>query len=165
MRGTLAGASLAAVAVASLAIGSFGGGPGVESAAAAAKRAAKATAVSADRSGTAVVRITHNAEPWAGTTVRWHGNDVAVSRGAPTRAGKVGAELLVVDGILYGVDPDVEGGWIQFGSPEAIDPDSGTTPGEYLAAVREDTGGATLRRITDGRAAPLTSHLGDGSTV
>ncbi|NUT56535.1 MAG: hypothetical protein HOQ03_11220 [Thermoleophilia bacterium] len=31
---------------------------------------------------------------------------------------------------------------------ESIDPGSGTTPAEYLVAVREDVGGATLRRLT-----------------
>jgi hypothetical protein len=162
---SMAGAVAVVVAIAaSLTVGPLGGS-GVESAAAAVERAAEFTAASADRSGTAVVRITHNAELWAGTTVHWHGNDVAVSRDAPTRPGRAGAELLVVDGILYGVEPGVEGGWIKFGSPDVIDPDSGTTPAEYLAAVREDTGGATLRRITAGMASPLTTHLNDGTTV
>jgi hypothetical protein len=160
-----AGAVAAVVAVAaSLAVGPFGGS-GVESATAAVKRAAKVTAASADRSGTAVVRITHNDELWAGTTIRWHGSDVAISRDAPRRYRKAGLELIVVDGILYGVDRGVEGGWIELGSTASIDPDSGTTPAEYLAAVREDTGGGTLRRITGAMAAPLTTHLDDGSTV
>ena len=165
MQVSLAGAAAVVVAVAaSLAIGPLGGS-GVESATAAIQRAATATAASADRSGTAIVRITHDDELWAGTTIRWHGSDIAISRDAPQRYRKVGLELLVVGGIPYGVDPGVESGWIQLGSPDAIDPESGTTPAEYLAAVREDTGGATLRRITGGMAAPLTSHLGDGSTV
>ena len=162
---SMAGAVAVVVALAaSLTVGPFGGS-GVESATAAVERAATKTAASADRSGTAVVRITHNGDVWAGTTVHWHGNDVAVGRDAPARPGRVGAELLVVDGILYGVDPGVEGGWLKLGSPDAIDPDSGTTPAEYLAAVREDTGGATLRRITGAMASPLTTRLDDGSTV
>jgi hypothetical protein len=160
-----AGAAAAVVAVAaSLTVGPLGG-TGVESATAAIKRAAAATAASADHSGTAVVRITHGGELWAGTTVLWHGTDVAVSRDAPPRPGNVGAELLVVDGILYGVDPGVEGGWLELGSPNAIDPDSGTTPAEYLAAVQEDTGGATLSRVTGAMSSPLTTHLDDGSAV
>jgi hypothetical protein len=162
---SMAGAvAVVAAAVASLTVGPLGG-PGVESATAAFKRAATATAASAERSGTAVVRITHHDELWAGTTIRWHGDDVAISRDAPQQYRKVGLELLVVDGILYGVDPGVESGWLKLGSPSAIDPDSGTTPVEYLAAVRDDTGGATLRRITGAMASPLTTHLDDGSTV
>lgn len=51
------------------------------------------------------------------------------------------------------------------GRPENIDPDSGTTPGETLAAVREDVGGASLRRITDGMTGLSMRTLGDGSTV
>ena len=51
------------------------------------------------------------------------------------------------------------------GSPTNIDPDSGTTPAEYLAAVREDVGGATLRRFTRGMAGLAASKLADGSSV
>jgi hypothetical protein len=65
---------------------------------------------------------------------------------------------------MYGIDPD-DGGWVVLGSPDSIDPDSGTTPDEYLAAVREDVGGATLRRITDGMTGLTTRQLDDGSTV
>jgi hypothetical protein len=166
VRISTAGALVTVAALAALLALDPVGGSGVESATAAIKRAASATAASADLSGMAVVRITHDDGLWAGTTVQWHGRDVAVSRDAPRRPGsKVGAELLVVDGVLYGVDPGVEDGWIRLGSPSAIDPNSGTTPAEYLAAVREDTGGATLRRITGAMTAPLTAHLGDGSTV
>jgi hypothetical protein len=74
-----------------------------------------------------------------------------------------GLELRVVDGTLYG--PDADGGWVVLGNPENIDPDSGTTPDEYLAAVREDIGGVTLRRITDGMTGLKTRQLDDGSTV
>lgn len=56
-------------------------------------------------------------------------------------------------------------GWVVLGNPENIDPGSGTTPEEYLATVREDTGGATLRRITDAMTGLTTRQLGDGSTV
>jgi hypothetical protein len=55
--------------------------------------------------------------------------------------------------------------WVNIGSPNSIDPDSGTTPDEYLAAVREDVGGATLRRITNGMTGLTTRALDDGSTV
>jgi hypothetical protein len=162
---SVAGVSLAAVAaaVAFLTVGSPNGGPGVENAVAAVKRAATVTAASAERSGTAVVRITHNGELWAGTTIRWHGDDVAVSRDALPRLGRrVGSELLVVDGILYGT----EGGrWVVLGPESSIDPGSGTTPDEYLAAVREDVGGVTLRRIAGGVSGLTTRRLGDGSTV
>jgi hypothetical protein len=162
---SMAGAiAIVAAAVGSLTVGPLGGS-GVERATAAFERAATTTAASADRSGTAVVRISHNDELWAGKSIRWYENDVAISRDISHRPGKAGDELLVVDGILYGVEPGVEGGWLKLGSPNAIDPDSGTTPAEYLAAVREDTGGVTLRRVTGAMASPLTSHLDDGSTV
>jgi hypothetical protein len=51
------------------------------------------------------------------------------------------------------------------GSPSSVDPDSGTTPDEILAAVREDVGGATLRRITGGMTGLTASEADDGSTV
>ncbi len=107
-------------------------------------------------------RITHNGKLWAGTTIRWYDRDVAVSRDAPQRNGKVGSRFLVVDGTLYGLD--VTGGWVKLGNPENIDPDSGTTPDEYLAAVREDIGGVTLHRMVDGMTGLTTRRLGDGST-
>jgi hypothetical protein len=159
-------ASLAAAAAvaAVLTVASPVVGPGVASAAAAVRKAATVTAASAERSGTAVVRITHNSTIWAGTTIRWHDQDLAVSRDAPRRPGKAGSELLVVDGTLYGIDP-ADGGWVVLGNPEHIDPDSGTTPDEYLTAVREDIGGTTLRRISDGMTGLTTRQLGDGSTV
>jgi hypothetical protein len=147
-----------------LTVSSPGVGPGVASAAAAVRKAATVTAASAERSGTAVVRITHAGQPWAGVTIHWHGRDLSVSAGFPQRPGKAGSELRVVDGTMYGIDPD-RGGWVVLGSPGSIDPGSGTTPDEYLAAVREDVGGATLRRITDGMTEPTRRRLGDGSTV
>ena len=160
------GVSLAAAAavVALLSVGSPGGGPGVENATAAVRQAATLTAASAERSGTAVVRITHGGELWAGRTIRWHGGDLAVSDQAPRRGRRPGSHMLLVDGLLYGIDP-ADGGWVVLGPPESIDPDSGTTPDEYLAAVREDVGGATLRRITDGMTGLTTRQLDDGSTV
>jgi hypothetical protein len=48
----------------------------------------------------------------------------------------------VVDGVLYGISP-IDGRWVRLGSPERIDPRTGTTPDEYLDAVREDVGGVT----------------------
>ena len=163
---TAAGASLATVSAvaALLVLGSPGGGPAVEDAVAAVKRAAVTTAASGDRSGTAVIRITHDSELWAGTTIRWHNDDIAISRDTPGRSGKAGAEMRVVDGILYGIDPG-EGGWVEMGSPASIDPDSGTTPAEHFAAVREDVEGVTLRRLGDNMTGLTTTRLEDGSTV
>jgi hypothetical protein len=43
--------------------------------------------------------------------------------------------------------------------------DSGTIPDEYLAAVREDVGGVTLLRITNGMTGLTTIELDDGSAV
>jgi hypothetical protein len=154
----------AAAVAAVLAVGLPGAGPGVANAAAAVREAATVTAAAAERSGVAVVQITHDGALWAGTTVRWNGEDLAVARIGGSRAGKAGSKLLLVDGTLYGSGP-VGDGWVVLGDPDDIDPDSGTTPPEYLATVREDTGGATLRRITDAMTALTTRRLGDGSTV
>lgn len=162
VRATTIAASLAAtVAVAAfLTVGS----PGAGSAAAAVRKAATVTAASAERSGTAVVRITHGGRPWTGATIRWHGRDLAVSRDVPGRTRTAGSKLLVVHGVLYGVSP-IDGGWVKLGSPQSIDPRTGTTPDEYLDAVREDVGGVTLRRIIGGMTDLTTHRLGDGSTV
>jgi hypothetical protein len=51
------------------------------------------------------------------------------------------------------------------GPPDSIDPDSGTTPSEYLTATREDVGGVTLRRIIDGITGLTRSRLADGAVV
>jgi hypothetical protein len=152
-----------ATAAAVLTIVSPGVGPaGVESATAAVQAAAAATALPAERSGTAVVRITRDGKLWAGSTLRWNGGDLAVSQAAPTRARRPGSGLLLVDEMLYGMD---EGGWVALGSPDGIDPGSGTTPAEYLAALRRDVGGGTLRTITGGMTGLTTRPLDDGSTV
>lgn len=155
----------AAIVAALLTFASPGSGPGVENAAAAVRKAVRTTAASADRSGTAVVRITHNGDDWAGTTIRWNGADLAVTSDSPRRPGGARAVLLVVGGTLYGIDPAVPGGWLELGDPASIDPDSGTTPSEYLAAVREDVGGVTLRRITANMTDLHERRLPDGSTV
>jgi hypothetical protein len=126
------------------------------------RKAGALTAASAERSGTAAVRITHDGKLWAGSRIRWNGDDVAIGREVPRR-GKVGDELRVVDGTLYGLTP--EGDWQAMGSPSSIDPDSGTTPAEYLASVREDVGGVTLRRITAAMSGLTTQRLDDGSVV
>ena len=153
----------AAVAVIA-ALGLRDGPAGLQDAAAAIRAAAAASAAPAERSGTAVVRITHDGELWAGSTLRWNGGDLAVSRVSPTRYRRPGSEWLVVDGMMYGID-EGDGGWVEMGSPDSIDPGSGTTPAEYLAALRRDAGGETLRRITAGMTSPTTTALADGSTV
>jgi hypothetical protein len=152
-----------AAGVAALTVGPRGGTPGVEDATAAVRKAATATAAAADRSGTAVVRISHDGELWAGSTIRWNGDDISVRNDSPDRAGKVGGLTLVVGGTLYARDPRT-GEWLDQGSPANIDPDSGTTPTETLAAVREDVGGVTLRRLARGVTGFSTSRVG-GSTV
>jgi hypothetical protein len=156
------GASLVAVAVTAAVL--TGGSPGGEDAVAAITRAATVTAASAERSGRAVVRITHDGTPWAGSTIRWHDDDLAVFQDSPTRSGKAGSPLLLVDGMMYGIDPR-DGVWVVLGSPKSIDAGSGTTPGEYLAAVREDVGGGTLHRLTTAMSGLTTSSRAGGSTV
>jgi hypothetical protein len=76
---------------------------------------------------------------------------------------KVGDAFRLVSGTFYALDP--EGRWQDQGSPRNIDPDSGTTPAEYLAAVHDDIGGATLTRITRAMTGLTTDHRADGSTV
>jgi hypothetical protein len=156
-----AGAALAvaAVVVAFVTVGSSG----VPSAAAAFEKAAAVTAASAERSGTAEVRMTHDGELWAERTIRWNRDDLQLSSDSPVRVRRPGTDMLVVDGVVYGID--IDGKWVAMGSPKNIDPDSGTTPDEYLVAVREDVGGATLRRITNSMTGLTTRTLGDGSTV
>ena len=163
--GLSAAGALVAVAavVAMLTVASPGGGPGVEDAAAAVSTAAAVTAASAERSGTAVVHMTRDGETWTAATIRWNGDDIAVTQDAPRRSGKPGRPMLVVGGVLYGFEQGF--GWVAFGDPGSIDPDSGTTPAETLAAVREDVGGATLRRILDGMTGLTVRELGDGTAV
>jgi hypothetical protein len=163
-RGLAVGGALAAAAAvaAILVVAPPGAGPSVANAAAAVRKAATVTAAEAERSGTAVVRITHNDTAWAGSTIHWHGQDLSLTSDAPGRFGRAGSEFRVVGGTMYGID---DGDWVVLGSPDSIDPGSGTTPDEYLAAVREDVGGATLRRITDGMTDPTTRQLPDGATV
>lgn len=162
----LVGASLAgvSVAVAALTVALLVTGSGSSDARAAVRKAATVTAASADGSGTATVRITHDGELWAAKRISWNGNDLSVADTSPGRDGRAGGEMRVVDGMMYAPDPRGHG-WIELGPPESVDPDSGTTPAEYLAAVREDVGGETLRRITDGITGLGTQRLADGSTV
>ena len=151
----------ALVAVTAVVAYSTIGSSGVPSADAAFQKAATVTADSAQRSGTVAVRMTHDGQPWAGTAVQWNGADVAISRDK-LPIGRDVPHWLVVDGLVYAV----EGGrWLEMGSPKNIDPDSGTTPGEYLSAARDDVGGTTLHRITNGMTGLTTRTLADGSAV
>ena len=140
-----------------------GGAGGVPDAAAAMQRAVRLTADSAERSGTAVVRITRDGGVWAQTTILWHDEDISVGRDSPARP-ENRYPMLVVGGVLYMHDPRVDR-WVAFGDPSSIDPDSGTTPSEYLAAAREDIGGTTLRRITEAMSGLTTTRREDGLTV
>jgi hypothetical protein len=163
---TAAGVALAAAAAvaAFLTVGSSGVTPGVDNAAAAIKKAATMTAASADRSGTVDVRITHDGRLWTGKLIRWNGNDVELNDS--TRWPQSGYPLLVVDGIMYGHDPGHEG-WVELGPTSSIDPGSGTTPTEQLAAIREDVGGTTLRRMIAAMTSSglTTTDQRDGSTT
>ena len=162
VRTAAAGAAVAAAVALALPLAPRGGGPGVGSASAAIRHAATLTAASAEQSGTALVRMTHDGDLWAGRTIRWNGDDLAV-RDLGDRPSS-GGRLLVVGGMMYGPDPE-NGGWLLLGSPDSIDPGSGTMPTDYLAAVREDVGGRTLQRIGEGMTRPTTRTLDDGSIV
>jgi hypothetical protein len=120
---------------------------------------------------TAVVKMTVGGQPWAGKTVQWHGEDIAITDDAgPSRPASFEDPgpgeprgVRVVDGVLYG--PDLDHGWVNLGDPSHIDPDSGTTPAETMAAIREDVDGATLDRLADGMSGWTTDGQADGSTV
>jgi hypothetical protein len=158
----VAGAALVAAAVvaAFVTIGGIGVG-GVESASAEVRGAAKATAASADSSGTVTVEITHDGELWAGKTVSWFGGDLSLHDFSPSRLGS--GELRIVDGMMYGHDD--EGRSVELGSADSVDPASGTTSDEYLAITRADVTGDTLNRVTAGMTGLTTELLDDGSTV
>ncbi len=66
--------------------------------------------------------------------------------------------------MLYGHDPHYEG-WVKVGPVSSIEPGSGTTPTEQLGAIREDVGGATLRRMVAAMTGLATAHQSDGSTI
>ena len=157
----LSAVGAAAVAAVALVAYSTVGSSGVPDATAAFQKAAARSAASAAESGTAVVRITHDGDLWAGSTIRWHGDDLVVASDSPGRNGRRKSPLVVVNGLVYMVD---NGHWVAMGSPKNIDPDSGTTPAEYQAALREDVGGPTLRRVTEGMTGLTTHSLADGST-
>jgi hypothetical protein len=162
---------IAAAAVAALALGTAGsntggtpGGVAVRDPAAALRKAAVLTSAASDQSGKAAVRVAKDGQPWAGKTVNWNGDDIAVVDDAPPRPGTPGREFRVVDRIFYGPNPEGDG-WLAMGSPENIDPDSGTTPLEILAAVREDTAGDTFDRITGGMTDLQTQTGEDGAVT
>ncbi len=151
-----------AAAVTLIAVGSPLG-PLTVSPAAAMEQAASVSAQAAESSGTVHIEITENGAPWVSKTLRWNGTDLAISGDDPSRVGR--GDLLVVDGIMYGPNPEVTDSWIELGSPDSVDPDSGTTPAEYLAAVTEDVGGESMRRITAEMIELTTSQSEDGSTL
>lgn len=126
------------------------------------ERAVLASTQAADESGTVSVHITRNGEVWASRTVRWHGEDLSLTNDVAL-AGR--GDMLVVDGMMYAPDDESPGGWMELGPPESIDPGSGTTPDEYIQAIREDVGGDTLRRITEAMDEPTSRETPDGSTV
>jgi hypothetical protein len=142
-----------------------GGAAVVHDPAAALRLAAAVTSGAAQDSGVAVVRVTQNGQPWAGKTVTWHGDDIAIVE--DTRSRNSNNQTRIVDGVLYalGAWPGQDDGWVDLGSPANIDPDSGTTPLEILAAVRADSAGQTLARITGSMTGLTTTTGPDGSVT
>jgi hypothetical protein len=153
-----AAAFIAAIVV--VAVGWPGGSPVAP--AAAIEQAGTVSAQAAEQSGTVAIEVTQDGNPWGARTVRWNGADISVTNADPGRVGR--ADLVVVDGTLYGPNPASDDGWLELGDAASIDPDSGTTPDEYLATVRADAGGDTLRRITEAMA-DLTTSPGDAGSV
>jgi hypothetical protein len=160
-----AGVALAAVAAVAVfvAVGSPVGTVGVENASAAIKKAVTLSAGSAQQSGTVNVRMTHDGELWVSKVIRWNGDNIAISDHSPGGPSS-GSPLLVVNGMLYGHDPHYRG-WVKVGPVSSIEPGSGTTPTEQLSAIREDVGGATLRRMVAAMTGLTTVHHSDGSTI
>jgi hypothetical protein len=157
-----AGALVTVLVVAILVAGSPVGSQAVPPAAAM-EHAVEVTATAAGESGIVDVEMTQDGELWAAKTVHWNGDDLSITDGDPAGFGR--RDLLVVDWMMYGHDPEAPGRWIELGSPDSIDPGTGTTPDDYLTAVHEDAGGETLRRITSAMT-DLTSGAGaDGSTI
>ncbi len=157
-------AAAVAVAVAVIVtVGSPAGPVGVQSAAAAVKKAVTLSAVSAQQSGTVHVQITHDGQGWADKVIRWNGDDVEITDNSPGGPSS-GSPILVVNGMMYGHDPSYEG-WVEVGPVSSIDSGSGTTPTDQLAAIREDVGGATLQRMVAAMTGLTTAQRSDGSTV
>jgi hypothetical protein len=158
--------SLAAAAAAGVAVAAFlatrapSGGPSAVAtttvpATVTLVKAAEVSGSLADQSGTAVVRLVHNGLPSAASTVRWGGRDLSVSRSD-------GEEFRMVGGTFYAF---VEGHWLAFSNPDDLTFGAGTSPGDYLATVRQDAGGTTLHRIVASMTGQTTQHLADGTTV
>jgi hypothetical protein len=162
MIGIPAAATVSAVVVTLVAVGSPVG-PLAVPPAEAMQQAVHATAQAAASSGTVELEITQDGELWVGRTLRWNGSDLSVANSDPSRDSR--KDLLVVDGMMYAPNPEVADGWLELGPPESIDPDSGTTPDEYLAAIAEDVGGETIQRITAEMSGLTTIQGADGSTV
>jgi hypothetical protein len=161
--GVPAAVALIALVVATvLVLGSPNGSERV-SPAAAIEHAVSVSAGAAEQSGTVSIEVTQDGNLWGARTVRWNGSDVSITNEDPGRVGR--ADLIVVDGTLYGPNPDRQDGWLDLGSPASIDPDSGTTPDEYLSTVRADAGGDTFRRITEAMTDLTTSPGVNGSVV
>jgi hypothetical protein len=160
--GIPAAATLVAVVVALLAFGPSVG-PLAVPPAEAMQQAARVTAQAAADSGTVELEITQDGALWVARTLRWNGSDLSVANTDPSRDSR--KDLLVVDGMMYAPNPELAGGWFELGPPESVDPDSGTTPDEYLDAIAEDVGGETIQRITSEMSGLSTSHGADGSTV
>jgi hypothetical protein len=118
-------------------------------------KAAEVSGSLADQSGTAVVRLVHNGLPSAASTVSWGGRDLSVYRSD-------GEEFRIVGGTFYAF---VEGHWLAFSNPDDLTFGAGTSPGDYLATVRQDAGGTTLHRIVASMTGQTTRHLADGATV
>jgi hypothetical protein len=159
-------ALVACTAVAAVVVSTSTGPSGPPSAAAALSKAATLTAAAADKSGTAAVRLKNGDDLLAGATIRWHGNDLSVSSDPSAQLGEAGSKMLSVGGTYLVIGRlAAEWGWTAFGSPHVIDSGNGTTSAEYLAAVRNNVGGDTLKRITGAMTNPTTRQLADGSTV
>src|SRR5262249_46595310 len=123
--------------------------------------AAARTAAASTQSGTAAIHVTQNGQPWAGRIVTWNGNDISIVEDTSEHPNR---ESRIVDGTLYDRMPNGDG-WLNLGSPQNIDPDTGTTPLEIFAAVQQDVAGQTVNQITGAMTQLTTQTAGDGSVT
>ncbi len=157
-----AGVLVAVVVIALLMAGSPLG-PQALPPAAAMEHAVEVTATAADESGIVEVEITQDGELWAAKTVHWNGDDLSVSESDTSASHR--RDLLVVDWMMYGHDPEAPGEWVELRISRQHRPRHRNDAGRLPVRGHEDAGGETLRRITSAMTDLTTSAGADGSTI
>ena len=125
---------------------------------AAAREAVVATSAGALRSGTMTLVVTHGSSRWTLYTVRWNGQDIAMSNGQGHPIGS-NRQLRVAGGSVYLQEAD--GRWVRYTANSAIHAKFGSA----VRLAQADASGGTATAIL-----ALTTHLHktvwpDGSTL